>query len=106
VSRVILEFSDSASIRFENRKLEEGDHNLADNMDWDQEIVSGNSETEGSTVFLINNGILKPEPRKLEESRGLVTADYQNHLEKQWIQTLREKYNVNVNMELLSGIKE
>jgi peptidyl-prolyl cis-trans isomerase SurA len=61
-------------------------------------------EVDGKVVFLVKNKILKPEPKKLEECRGLVTADYQNYLEQDWIESLRAKYSVQVNRELLSEI--
>jgi peptidyl-prolyl cis-trans isomerase SurA len=40
----------------------------------------------------------------LDECRGIVTADYQNHLEMGWIEALRAKYTVQVNREMLSEI--
>ncbi|NTW24046.1 MAG: hypothetical protein HGA37_05050, partial [Lentimicrobium sp.] len=45
------------------------------------------------------------EPKKLNEARGIITADYQNFLEKQWIKELRAKYPYEVNAEVLSSIK-
>jgi peptidyl-prolyl cis-trans isomerase SurA len=105
LSATIQDFQDSTCISIESRKFEKGDHDLVDNMDWD-ETLSGMVEENGKTVFLVKNTLIKPEPRRLDEARGLVTADYQNHLEKEWIQSLREKYDVRVNRELLSGIKE
>lgn len=102
---VISEFGDSTCITYETGKFEKGDQSLVDNMDWN-EPVSGMEEMNGKTVFLVNNKILKPEPRELDECRGLVMADYQNYLEKKWVQSLREKYEVNVNRELLSRIKD
>ncbi|HET7898791.1 MAG TPA: hypothetical protein VFL47_14000, partial [Flavisolibacter sp.] len=39
----------------------------------------------------------KPEPRSFAEAKGLVMNDYQNELEKQWLQKLKKKYPVSVN---------
>jgi peptidyl-prolyl cis-trans isomerase SurA len=104
-SKTIAGFADNSCITFENRKLEKGDNDLADKMDWNQDRISGIQTEKGKAVFLVNNKILKPEPKQLEECRGLVTADYQNYLEKKWIESLRAKYPVHVNEELLSRIK-
>ena len=30
----------------------------------------------------------KPEPKSYNDARGMVTADYQNYLEKNWIESL------------------
>ena len=59
----------------------------------------------GKTSFVIIREILEPEPKKLDETRGQVISDYQDHLEDRWVQKLREKYTVEVNEELLSEIE-
>ena len=51
-------------------------------------------------------GSRNPEPKQLDEARGQITSDYQTYLEEQWIQSLKEKYPVEVNTELLSRIEE
>jgi len=105
VASVNGEFNDTTCINFEYRKFEKEDHSLVRSMDW-KDDVSGLAEINDKTVFLVKNKILKPEPRELNDSRGLVTADYQNYLEKQWVQALRAKYEIQVNRELLIQIKE
>ena len=98
------EVNDSACITYTSGKYEAGDNEFTDGMKW-QEEISGLFNKDGKTVFVVNNGILKPEPKTLDETRGLVTADYQNHLEIKWIEELRKKYPVQVNRELLSKIE-
>jgi len=46
-----------------------------------------------------------PEPKTLDEARGLITSDYQNYLEQEWIKELKQKHVVVVNDEVLSTIK-
>jgi peptidyl-prolyl cis-trans isomerase SurA len=41
--------------------------------------------------------IKKPDYKKLSEIRGLVISDYQDYLEKKWLQQLRGKYNLTLN---------
>ena len=41
-------------------------------------------------------------PQVYTDVRGQVTNDYQDYLEKQWVATLREKYPVVINQEVLS----
>lgn len=45
--------------------------------------------------------ILKRKPESYEDVRGLVTADYQDQLEKQWVADLRKKYPVEVYYDVL-----
>jgi peptidyl-prolyl cis-trans isomerase SurA len=43
-------------------------------------------------------------PQEYMYVRGQVTTDYQDHLEKLWVATLREKYPVVVNEEVLESL--
>jgi peptidyl-prolyl cis-trans isomerase SurA len=103
-SKAWAEFSDSSCITIENQKFEAGDNSLADAMDWSKDKISDNETRDGKTVFLVNNKILKPSGKELADCRGLVTADYQTFLEKEWLETLKAKYTVTVNEELLQEV--
>ncbi|MGB1318504.1 MAG: hypothetical protein ACPG5W_09870, partial [Flavobacteriales bacterium] len=59
----------------------------------------------GNQVYVLVKKVLQPTQKTLKEARGLVTADYQNHLEKEWIKELRGKYKYSANEELLKKIK-
>jgi peptidyl-prolyl cis-trans isomerase SurA len=48
---------------------------------------------------------LAPTNKTIPEAKGLITADYQNYLEKQWIASLRSKYQFTVEKEVLSTVK-
>ena len=61
--------------------------------------------SEGSGTFVILKKVKAPEPKQLDEARGQITSDYQNYLEKEWIEELKAKYPVEVDEMLLSGIK-
>jgi len=49
---------------------------------------------------------LPPEPKALKDVKGLVIADYQNTLEKEWIEQLKQKYKVTINQPVLIEIKK
>jgi peptidyl-prolyl cis-trans isomerase SurA len=51
-------------------------------------------------------GKIIQQPENYMDVRGLVTADYQNYLDTEWIKQLRKKYHIIVNEEVLSTIKE
>lgn len=57
------------------------------------------------TKILVVNGILPPETKTFNETQGQVTADYQNFLDQQWIDSLRAKYNISVNRDVLQLVK-
>jgi peptidyl-prolyl cis-trans isomerase SurA len=62
-------------------------------------------EKDGTTTFVIVKDVRSPEPKKLDEARGQITSDYQEYLESEWLKSLKEKYPVTVNRELLKRIK-
>ncbi|MEI6454651.1 MAG: peptidylprolyl isomerase [bacterium] len=91
-------------LSIENGKFSKHDNKLIDGVAW-QPGFSKDMTSDSATVFIYIRSVLKPEPKALSEARGLITADYQNFLEKEWIRSLREKYKVVVNREVLAKIK-
>lgn len=80
----------------------------------DKEILSKMVWTKGvaepvtmdNQTFVIDFiDVMPPQPKALDEARGLITAEYQNYLEKQWIAELRAKYKYTVNKNILHSIK-
>jgi len=59
----------------------------------------------GGDMFLYVNKI-EPAVKKLSEARGIITADYQNQLEKQWIEALHDKYDITIHDDVLIRIAE
>lgn len=52
---------------------------------------------DGNYYYIDIKEILKPRPKQLNEIKGKVIADYQDYLEKNWVEELRQKYSVEVN---------
>ena len=44
-------------------------------------------------------------PKTIAEAKGIITADYQNYLEKEWLSYLKNKYTVKVNDDVLNTVK-
>jgi len=63
-------------------------------------------EPEGfdSALTFIRGDKIAPEPKSLDEARGLYVSDYQKYIEENWIKELRAKYKVVVNKKLLKTI--
>lgn len=66
---------------------------------WDEAIT----DTLGLKAFFEENRSEYQE-NELNSVRGMVIADYQQYLEKKWINRLRTKYDVRVNRELLKTV--
>ena len=56
------------------------------------------------TVLVVNK-VMPKTPKTIAEAKGMITADYQNYLEKEWLAYLKNKYTVKVNEDVLSTVK-
>ena len=63
-------------------------------------------ETQSKKVIVQIYKKMEPQPKTLSEARGLVTSAYQNHLESDWIEQLREKYPFSVDKEVFKSIQD
>lgn len=90
-------------------KIEKGLYVQGENKVIDNKIFKTKEEytpaTEYPYVFVVGK-MLKNTPENYTDVRGLVTADYQEYLEKEWIQSLRAKYPYTVNQEVLKTVKK
>jgi peptidyl-prolyl cis-trans isomerase SurA len=97
--------NNSLNLSYEKGKYEKGQSEIIDKVE-QKKGLSSDLKIYNSTVIVVINDILPAENKKLDEARGLITADYQNFLEKEWLKSLHEKHKVVINQEVLSSIKE
>jgi peptidyl-prolyl cis-trans isomerase SurA len=90
-------------------KIEKGIFVKGENKVIDSKIFKTKDEfvptKEYPFVFVVGK-MLKNTPEDYTDVRGLVTADYQEYLEKEWINTLRAKYPVTVDQNVLKTVKK
>jgi len=68
--------------------------------------LTADQKLDGGKVVITDlKRVVPPEPKPLNEARGLVTAAYQDQLEKDWIKELRAKYAVEVQKDVLYSIQ-
>jgi peptidyl-prolyl cis-trans isomerase SurA len=92
------------NILIETGKFLQGDSPAVDKIKWKSGLSQMLDSPSGPT-FVYGYEVLEPEPKQLQEAKGLVTADYQEYLEDKWIQDLRAKYEVVVYEDVLSTLK-
>jgi peptidyl-prolyl cis-trans isomerase SurA len=51
------------------------------------------------------NAYMPAGPKMLDETRGPVASKYQEQLEKEWIESLRNRYSVTVNESVMKSIE-
>jgi len=48
--------------------------------------------------------ITAPAPKELKDARGFVISDYQDYLEKQWVESLKKEYKIVVNEDVFNSM--
>lgn len=92
-----------------NLKIDEGkfarkDNEFVDLAIWEKGKTT--NVTKESVVAIVEiKDVLETQPKALDEIKGLITSDYQNYLETQWVKELKSKYKVEVNQEVLKLVK-
>jgi peptidyl-prolyl cis-trans isomerase SurA len=84
--------------------FEKGQNALADATGW--KIGLGNLTTvaDGSVKFVDVTELLAPAPKPLQEVKGFVVSEYQDFLEKKWIEELQQRYPVVVYNSVLESM--
>ena len=62
------------------------------------------NDVKNHFVIIKVNKLIAPSQKQLEEAKGIVINDFQQFLEKQWIDELREQYKVKVRKSELKRI--
>jgi peptidyl-prolyl cis-trans isomerase SurA len=103
LSEITSQYSGN-SFEVEDKLFAKGDNWMVDQVKWKPGASEIKNEQD-TKIFIWINKLIEPNPKKLDDIRGQVTADYQDNLEKEWIKVLREKYPVKINQDVLSRIK-
>lgn len=74
---------------------------LPEGLGWTAGLVADNADGKG--IMKVER-IVPPTPKTLDEARGYIIADYQDKLEKDWIASLKAKYAVKVNEDVLRSL--
>jgi peptidyl-prolyl cis-trans isomerase SurA len=92
------------NMKIESGKYSRKENKFIDAANWTPGLSDDIPSTPGVVIVNIKK-VLPPEIKTLNEARGLITNDYQNFLERIWVEYLRQKYTVSVNKDVLSHIK-
>lgn len=91
-------------VEVKDKIYERNDNSVADAMEWTKGYYKEVVDDDKFILYFVND-ILPVSIKKLNEARGLYIADYQAYLEKEWIDSLREKYSIKINEDLLQKIE-
>lgn len=99
----IVNESSQLNLRYEQKKYEKEDHPIMKEVKWKKGVQDFPKDNRYVLVHV--KEVLKPDYKQLNEARGIIISDYQEKLEANWIKALREKYQYNVNQEVLDQLK-
>ena len=94
--------TDDQLVTIEDGAWEQGANPIVDYYVWEMEKPKNIDEN----LVYIRGDKVGSEAKTLNEARGMYISDYQNHLEKKWVEILRDKYKVKVYKSVLKKIKE
>ena len=89
-------------IRVEKGIFKQGDNALVDSVVFKKDTVV--TKLKDYPIDDVYGKVLKKGPEDYTDVRGLVVADYQELLEKQWVAELRKKYAFTVDKEVLKTV--
>lgn len=109
-NEVLVRFNkdDNEIISAEEITIEKGKSPEASQLglQWKQGQITNttlNSTTNDIEFFKIEK-ILPVSPKALDESKGYIIADYQDFLEKEWVDSLKKKYPVQITKNIFEGL--
>jgi len=92
------------ALKIEEGKYSKGDNDDVDKATWTKNTKSTINNDKSVTIVEVKT-LIAPQPKELNEIKGLITSDYQNYLEEEWVKELKGKYKVEVNKEVLKLVK-
>ncbi|GAB3198689.1 peptidyl-prolyl cis-trans isomerase SurA [Pontibacter aydingkolensis] len=90
-----LNASNPLDVQITEKKFQKGENKVLDAVKWEKGTYT--LQQNGREYLIIIDEVLEPAYKQLNETRGVAISDYQNYLEQQWVNQLREKYPVKVN---------
>lgn len=97
---------DKVLLSIETDNFEKGDNKFVDDTNWSFGLAPEVKLANGSTVFVINHKKVAPVAKELHENRGQAISEYQGHLEKEWLASLKNKYKVEINTDVFKGLMQ
>lgn len=96
---------DALAVKTEMQYMSKEEIDALDFIDWKLGTYK-KPDANGRVKYAKVNKIIPPEPKPLEKNMGRVTSDYQNQLEKEWLDQLMTRYPVFIFDKNVSALYE
>ena len=90
----------ASNIKMERMIMAKGENPTVDYLFFNGPVPTG----KYPCAMVLNGGLIN-QPQELADIRGQVTSDYQDVLEKRWIQELKARYPVTIDKKVLKKVK-
>lgn len=100
----MLNKTSKLNVSVENITYLKGENKEVD-ANWKEGVIATDVKKDNNVQVLVVNKVLGKTPKTIPEAKGMITADYQNYLEKEWLAYLKNKYSVKVNDDVLNTVK-
>lgn len=97
-------FSGEPLVTARRSYFSKGDSEITDMVEWQRGISEKVFRAGDNYYVVLVHNVADPEAKPLEMVQDEVLQDYQEYLEKNWLMDLRERYEIGIDRELLSGI--
>ncbi len=91
-------------VSIEEGTTEKDSNEALKNVVWKAGKTSAPVVKDNKTTFVKIDEILPPEQKPFDKARGYVVADYQDKLEKEWVEKLAKQYTTKVNEDVLKSL--
>jgi peptidyl-prolyl cis-trans isomerase SurA len=92
------------SLQINSKKFVKGENEYIDNIDWELGIAKDIVLKDQSYILIDVHEVLPAGVKDLNDTRGKVISDYQKVLETEWLSSLKSKYSVKINIEVLDSL--
>lgn len=86
------------SLKIEEKLFEKKDHEILDLISW--QVGVQRISHEGRFYLIDVKEMMPIQSKLLKECKGLVIADYQELLEKEWVKSLKQRYPASINKKV------
>ena len=106
IDEIQTKINKKSSLNMDTKKalFLKGENAFVDEVEWKRGVSDLIYDNQNVKMIYINE-VLQPIEKELTEAKGLITSDYQDFLEKQWLAELKAKYSVHINSFVFDLLK-
>ena len=106
IDEIQTKINKKSSLNMDTKKglFLKGENAFVDQVEWKQGVSDLIYDNQNVKMIYINE-VLQPIEKELIEAKGLITSDYQDFLEEQWLAELKAKYTVHINSFVFDLLK-